>query len=114
MNPERPQISHDPMYQLLRMDNVEEFNHRKAAGESCDLSGKDFRGLDMRGLDADGLDFSNSYFRQTDLRGVNLSQCNLEGASLNGANISGAYLPPELPADEIMMSVKYGTRMRYR
>lgn len=114
MHDERPEISHDEMYQLLRQDDVEAFNQRKAAGETCDLSGKDFRGLDLRGLDAEGLDLSNSYFRQADLRGVNFSNSNLQGASINSANISGVFFPAELSADEIRLSLEHGTRMRYR
>ena len=38
----------------------------------------------------------------------------LEGASLAHAQISGAYFPVELTADEILMSVNFGTRLRYR
>ena len=30
------------------------------------------------------------------------------------AQISGTYFPPELTADEILMSVNFGTRLRYR
>jgi uncharacterized protein YjbI with pentapeptide repeats len=110
---EQPAITEEEMYQLLRQDNVEEFNRRKADGETCDLRGKDFRGLDLRGLDAEGLDLSNSYFRQADLRGLNLSTCNLRGASINSANISGVYFPPELSPAEILLSLEHGTRMRY-
>jgi len=114
MSNEAPQITDDPMYRLLREGAVEEFNTRRAAGETCDLSGCDFRTLDLRKLDANGLDLRDAYFRQTDLRGVDLSGANLEGASINAAKISGAYFPPELSAEELMLSLTHGTRMRYR
>ena len=104
----------DEMYQLLREEQIEEFNNRRANGEQCDLTHCDFRGLDLRGLNAKGLDFTGSYFRQTDLRGVNFAKSCLEECSINGAKISGVYFPKELPADEIMMSLTQGTRMRYQ
>ncbi len=109
----KPQIKSDPMYQLLRDGKIEEFNQRRAAGESCDLVGCDFRGLDLRGLDADGLDMSDCYFRQADIRAVDMRKCRLEGASIHGAMISGVYFPDALSSDEIHLSLTHGTRMRY-
>ena len=114
MSDNRPQIKDDPMYRLLREGDIEEFNTRRAAGETCDLVGSDLRTIDLRKLDARGLDFRDCYFRQADLRGVDLSQTNLEGASINAAKISGAYFPKELSAEEITLSLTHGTRMRYR
>jgi uncharacterized protein YjbI with pentapeptide repeats len=109
-----PEIKRDDsMYQLLREERVEEFNQRRANGEQCDLRHCDFRGLDLRGLNAKGLDFTGSYFRQTDLRGINFHESCLEECSINGAKISGVYFPKELPAEEVMMSLTHGTRMRY-
>lgn len=109
-----PVISDDPLYQMLRDDKVEEFNERRAAGVTPDLTGLDFRGLDLRGLDASGLDMSNGYFRQADLRGVDFSETRLDGASINAAKISGTLFPRELSAEEITLSLLHGTRMRYR
>jgi uncharacterized protein YjbI with pentapeptide repeats len=114
MSNNRPEIKDDPMYRLLREGDIEEFNTRRAAGETCDLVGCDLRTIDLRKLDARGLDFRDCYFRQADLRGVDLSQTNLEGASINAAKISGAYFPKELSAEEITLSLTHGTRMRYR
>jgi hypothetical protein len=37
----------------------------------------------------------------------------MEGVSLRGARISGVMFPAELGADEIRLSVEFGTRMRY-
>ena len=62
---------------------------------------------------ADGLDLSDGYFRQADLRGVDLSKTKLLGASIHGAKISGVYFPIDLAAEEILMSLEHGTRMRY-
>ncbi len=113
MSNQSPQIPDDPMYRLLREGDVEEFNTRRSGGEECDLRNCDFRTLDLRKLDARGLDLHDCYFRQTDLRGVDLSEANLEGASINAAKISGAYFPHALTAEELMLSLTHGTRMRY-
>jgi uncharacterized protein YjbI with pentapeptide repeats len=110
----KPLSYSDPMYQLLRDGDVAEFNRRKAAGVSCDLTHCDLRSLDLRGIDAAGLDFSHCYFRNANLRGVDFTKSSLQGASLNQAKISGAYFPPELSAEEIALSVQHGARMRYR
>ncbi len=111
---EAPKIKSDPLYRMLREGRVSAFNEEKARGNSCDLTHSDFRGIDLRGLEADGLDLSGCYFRQCDLRGLDLSKAKLEGASIHGARIAGAYFPVEIPADEIIMSLMHGTRMRYR
>ena len=109
----KPLTYENQLYQLLRDGNVKEFNRRKAAGDTSDLTHCDLRSLDLRGIDADGLDLSHCYFRMADLRGVDLSQANLEGASLNEAQISGTYFCAALDPEEIALSVQYGTRMRY-
>ncbi len=110
----KPHIKNDPLYQLLREGKIDEFNRRKGGGEKSDLRGCDFRALDLRGIDAAGLDFSDAYFHQADLRGIDLRSTRMEGASLNMAKISGVYFPVELSADEIHLSVNYGTRLRYQ
>jgi len=109
-----PIISDDPLYRLLRDEDVAEFNQRIAAGEKADLTGCDFRHVKLTGLITDGLDFTNSYFRQADLRGVDFSNCDsMLGASIHGAKISGAYFPSEIRAEEILLSLEHGTRIRY-
>lgn len=109
-----PIISENPLYRLLRDGKVAEFNQRVAAGEKPELIGCDFRHLNLKGINAEGLDFSNSYFRQSDLRGVDFLKCeSLEGASFHGAKISGAYFPNAISADEILLSLQHGTRVRY-
>lgn len=109
-----PVISDDPLYRLLREGKIDEFNQRVAAGEQVDLTNCDFRHLNLQGLQTKGLDFSNSYFRQADLRGIDFTEClSLEGASIHAAKISGVYFPKQLPADEVLLSLEHGTRMRY-
>jgi uncharacterized protein YjbI with pentapeptide repeats len=109
-----PKIKTDPLYRLLREGKIDAFNEEKSRGKTCDLTHCDFRGVDLRGIDADGLDFSGSYFRQADLRGVDFSKAKLQGSSIHSARIAGAYFPPEIPADEVQISLVHGTRMRYR
>ena len=109
----KPKISTEPLYILLREGAIEEFNRRRAAGESCDLRGTDLSRLDLRGLDADGLDLADCYFRQSDLRGIDFRRAHLEGASFNHANISGCFFPCQLRPTELGFSLQHGTRVRY-
>ncbi|MBU8869882.1 MAG: pentapeptide repeat-containing protein [Gemmatimonadales bacterium] len=110
---ELPKITKDPMYQLLRVDNVKAFNIKKEAGGTCDLVCVNLRALDLRGLNTDGLDFTDSYMRDADLRGVDFSQAILKGVNIRGAKISGALFPVELSPEEIRLSHELGSRMRY-
>ncbi|MDE2347999.1 MAG: pentapeptide repeat-containing protein [Gammaproteobacteria bacterium] len=110
----KPRQPAEPMYLMLRASRIEDFNRLRKAGQTSDFHGCDFRGIDLRGFDVAGMDFSDSYFRQADLRGLDLRTCRLQGASLHAAHISGAYFPVELAPDEIDLSVRLGTRMRYR
>ena len=102
----------DPMYQLLKHGQIEEFNERRAAGEECSLAGADLRGVDLRNLDARGLNMADAYLRHADLRGVDLRQTILEGASINSAKISGTYFPTSISAEEITLALVHGTRLR--
>ncbi|PVZ12558.1 pentapeptide repeat protein [Pseudomonas sp. URIL14HWK12:I12] len=114
MNMNQPKQLDSPLFTLLRREDVTGFNRDKQQHGPVDFRGGDFRGLDLRQLDATQVDFSDAYFRSADLRGVDFRQSQLEGASLAHAQISGAYFPVELSADEILMSVNFGTRLRYR
>ena len=114
MTSNAPTIKDDPMYRLLREGHVKDFNQRKAGGESCDLTGADFRSVSLVGIDAEGLDFRDCYFRMSNLRGIDFRNTNMEGASIHGAQISGVFFPSELDAHEIELSLEHGTRMRYR
>ncbi len=110
----QPKQLDSPLYALVHGENVRGFNKERPQDSQVDFRGGDFRGLDLRLLDANGIDFTDAYFRAADLRGLDLRGSKLEGASLAHAQISGAYFPPELSADEILMSVNFGTRLRYR
>ena len=114
MKSKKPRITDDYMYLLAREGKVDEFNARRAKGEVCDFSGLDFRGVDLRGLDLEGINFSGSSFRLADLRGLDMHTCNLEGATIKEAKVSGACFPREVRAEEIRLSITYGTCMRYR
>lgn len=105
----------DPLYDILRKEDVTAFNAEKLARADNlpSFARGDFRGLDLRGLDAKGLDFRHAYFRGADLRGINFSRTAMEGASIAGAKISGCFFPRRLEASEIVMSLNHGTRMRY-
>ena len=109
----RPQLLDSALYALLHKDDIAGFNQERPQGP-IDMRGGDFRGLDLRQLNAQDVDFTDSYFRSADLRGLDLRTACIEGASLAHAQISGAYFPVELTADEILMSVNFGTRLRYR
>jgi uncharacterized protein YjbI with pentapeptide repeats len=78
-----------------------------------DVSGLNVR-KELHALDLDGLDFRDSYFRQADLRLVDFRKARPIGVSINAAKISGAYLPAELTASEIELTLLHGSRMRYR
>lgn len=110
----QPRLIDSPLFAFVRQENIQAFNEEKGRAGAVDFTGGDFRGLDLRQLEADGVDFSDAYFRSADLRGIDFRGAQLEGASLAHAQISGAYFPPELSADEILMSVNFGTRLRYR
>ncbi len=110
----KPSISTDPLYRLLREGKIAEFNQRIEAGEHVDLRSCDFRHINLQGLNATGLNFANAYFRQADLRGIDFSDCiSFEGASIHGAKISGCLFPKAMRADEILLSLEQGTRLRY-
>ncbi|VVQ00663.1 hypothetical protein PS938_02456 [Pseudomonas fluorescens] len=110
----QPKLLDTPLYTLLHKDDIKGFNSERPKDGPIDMVGGDFRGLDLRELNADGVDFSDAYFRSADLRGIDFRKANLEGASLAHAQISGTYFPVELSADEILMSMNFGTRLRYR
>ncbi|MBT4962642.1 MAG: pentapeptide repeat-containing protein [Francisellaceae bacterium] len=109
---EKPQITEDEMYQLLRSQNIQEFNEKLEAGLPCDLTNCDFRSLDLRGINASNLNLRNAYFRNTDLRGIDLRTADIEGATFASAKISGCYFPDNISATEIQLSVEHGTRIR--
>ena len=109
----QPRQLDSALYALVHKEHIAEFNREKPKA-AIDFKDGDFRGLDLRKLDTEGIDFSGAYFRAADLRGLDLRDTCMRGASLAHAQISGAYFPEELSADEILMSMNFGTRLRYR
>jgi uncharacterized protein YjbI with pentapeptide repeats len=109
----KPEIKQDPLYQLLRNEDIKGFNEQRDKLDASALKSGDYRGLDLRNMDARGLDFSNAYFRNADLSGIDFRETNLEGASILDARLSGVYFPSELSPEEIRLSLQTGTRMRY-
>ena len=81
-NDVKPAIKPDPLYQMLRQEDVDAFNSNRDTLDTSHLKSGDYRGRDLRKLNARGLDFSNAYFRNTDLSGIDFRETNLEGASL--------------------------------
>jgi uncharacterized protein YjbI with pentapeptide repeats len=110
----QPRQLESPLYRLIRSENIAAFNAQKPSEGEVDLCNGDFRGIDLRSLDATRVRFTDAYFRGADLRGLDLRATCMQGASLAHAQISGTYFPEELSADEILMSVNFGTRLRYR
>ncbi|MFT6368667.1 MAG: hypothetical protein ACJARI_004133, partial [Bacteroidia bacterium] len=100
----KPYIKKDPLYQLLRNEDIKGFNEQRDQIDSSELTSGDYRARDLRYMNAKDLDFSNSYFRNCDLSGIDFRQTNLEGASILDAKVSGAYFPAELDAAEIRLS----------
>lgn len=111
---DKPKIKTDPLYTLLRQEDIKAFNEQRDRLDTSDLKNGDYRGRDLRNMNADGLDFSNSYFRNADLSGIDFRNTNLEGASLLDAKLSGVYFPEALTANEIRLSLDTGTRLRYK
>ncbi|MGH8597005.1 MAG: pentapeptide repeat-containing protein [Gammaproteobacteria bacterium] len=110
---DKPRIGECPLYLLLRMGEIAEFNTRKLAGEACDLIGTDLSRLDLRNLNAEDLNLRDCYFRLSDLRGIDFRTAELEGASFAQANVSGCFFPSSLRAAELSLALEHGTRVRY-
>ena len=92
----KPEVKDDPLFQMLRHEDVDSFNKHRDTMDCGQLTGGDYRGRDLRKMNARGLDFSSAYFRNCDLSGIDFRQTNLEGASLLDAKVSGVYFPDEL------------------
>jgi len=79
--------------------------------------------IDLRGANLRGANFQFAVFEETNLEGADLKGANLAGANMRRANLRYAVLyhcnlykaalPLEIRPDEILLSVKEGTRIRY-
>ncbi len=98
---------------LIQEDRPHDFNHviENYQG-SVDLSGSQFRGYDLRKFNLRTANMRDCYFRHSDLRGVDLSEAQIAGSSFKEAKVSGVMFPISVSADEIRLSLEYGTRIR--
>ena len=81
----QPRQLDNPLYILIRNEQISAFNAQKPKDTVVDLSDGDFRGIDLRTLDAQGINFTNAYFRGTEqLADVDLVQGRLNGCCSAG------------------------------
>ena len=99
---------------LYEEDGREKFNELVAQGKIPYLQNQNLANLDLRGYNLSNMDLSGSYMRGVNLSGLDLRGANLSGVSLKDAKVSGCYFPKDLPADEIRLSLEFGTRIRHR
>ncbi len=98
---------------LIQEEKYVEFNSlMERTGGEVDLTGAHLRAYDLRKLHLRKANLAGAYLRTSDLRSLDLSEANLEGASIKEAKVSGVLFPRNLSAQEIMMSLMYGTRLR--
>jgi hypothetical protein len=57
---DKPKIKQDPLYQLLRQEDIKAFNEQRDTLDTSELKNGDYRGRDLRNMNARGLDFSNA------------------------------------------------------
>ena len=108
----KPSFPQDPAFKLLRVGEVDAFHKNIEKRDEVDFTGTDLRGTDFRKVDLSKIILRDAYLRDADFRGCDLRHMDLEGASLQGAKISGAYFPDNVPAEEIRLSRRHGTRLR--
>ena len=108
----KPSFPDDSAFKSLRCGEVEEFHQLIKGRDVVDFSGTDLRGTDFRSVDLRKVLLHDAYLRDANLSGCDLRQMDLTGASLHGARIGGTYFQENLTAQEIMMSVQHGTRLR--
>ncbi len=107
-------IKRQPKPQLLYEENRDKFNHLMAEGKIPHLRNQNMSDLDLRDFDLSHVDLSGSYLRGANLGGQDLSGANLSGVSMRNAIVSGCLFPKDLPAEEIRLSLDFGTRIRHR
>ena len=112
MTADCPKFLDDDAFKLLRSGDLEGFHSAIAQREIVDFSHTDFRGIDLRGADLRKVILRGCYLRDTDLRGQNLRHHDLDGCSFFHAKISGVWFPENLSAEEIRLTLEYGTRLR--
>lgn len=101
--------------ELIHEEHDDAFNQyvEKSGGE-IDLTNAHLRSHDLRKFNLKRANLCGAYLRAADLRALDLSDAWLDGASLKDARVSGTLFPRDLHADEIIMSLTHGTRLRHR
>ncbi len=98
---------------LIQEERYLEFNNYvDNAGGVVDLTGAHLRAYDLRKFKLQKADLSGAYLRSADLRSLDLSLAKLDGASMKEAKVSGVLFPRYLSAQEIQLSLTFGTRLR--
>ena len=92
----------------------EQFNELVAQGKVDHMQNQNLADLDLRGFNLTNMDLSGSYMGGVNLAGLDLRGANLSGVSLKNAKVSGCYFPKDIPAEEIRLSLEFGTRVRHR
>jgi hypothetical protein len=109
-----PRFINHPAYRCLRVGDVAGFHHYTGEDETVDLAHADLRSVDLRKVDLRRVILRGAYLKEADLRGQDLRAHDLEGCSLRNAKVGGAYFPDSLRAEEVLMSLQFGTRLRTR
>jgi uncharacterized protein YjbI with pentapeptide repeats len=104
----------DEAFRSLRAGDAQAFHRMIERRSVVDFTDGDLRGTDFRDVDLTKVVLRGAYLKDADLRGMDLRKVDLEGASIHNARIGGTFFSSDLPASEIALSVKYGTRMRTR
>ena len=99
---------------LFYEENREKFNEMVAQGKISQLQNQNLANLDLRRYNLANIDLSGSYMRGANLSGMDLRSVNLSGVSMKNAKVSGCYFPNDLSAEEIRLSLEFGTRIRHR
>ena len=107
-------IKTDPLYQLLRDEQIDRFNSEVKAGAAVDLSDADLRNVHLQGADLRHANLRGAYLRGANLKGCDLSGADLTGASIHEARIGGCLFPANISAAEIRLSHELGTRRSRR
>ena len=97
----QPRQLDNPLYILIRNEQISAFNAQRPKDTVVDLSNGDFRGIDLRALDAQGINFTNAYFRGTDLRGLDLR---------NAQNACGHWILPVAMAKQVAHCASISSR----
>jgi|SRR5690606_14099790 len=108
----QPRFVNHPAYRCLRVGDIAGFNRYTNEEEMVDFSGADLRGVDLRKADLRKLVLRGAYLKEADLRGQDLRGHDLEGCSFRSAKVGGVYFPDNVRAEEVLMSLQYGTRLR--